>query len=112
MAVINAMATTATTILMTDLPSELFPSPPLIARRALFAEGHNPLTRVFTDPRLALQIGFERELGLQVVPFADPRGFLDQAIGHSRTGRETARTGRNLVAEQRVIEHLVDEPHT
>src|SRR5690349_12207088 len=108
MAVINAMATTATTILMTDLPSDLFPSPPLIARRTLFAEGRNPLTSIFTGPRLALQIGFERKLGPQVVPFADPGRLLDQAIGHRRTGREAPRTGRNLVAERRVIEHLVD----
>src|ERR1043166_4544263 len=104
------MATAATTVLMTDLPSGM-PSPPLIARSALLAKGRNAFARVFADPGLALQVRLERELGLQVVRLADARRLLDQPIGHRRPGREAARIGGDLIAEHRLVEHLVDQPH-
>ena len=52
-----------------------------------------------------------KELGLQIMALARPRGLLDQPIGHRRTRREAARHRHDLAHETRILEHLVDQTH-
>ena len=57
----------AITVSHRPLPFGAAPSPSLIARRALLAERRNAFVRILARARLALQIGLERKLRLQIV---------------------------------------------